>query len=117
MANARRIEKVQVLGREILAEIIARELQFPEGTLVTVTRVEVSGDLYYARVFVSVLGRDAQAENIVLTELARATGAMQLELNRRLRMRPVPRITFEIDEDEKRRERIEKLLTENAPGD
>ncbi|MBI4132777.1 MAG: 30S ribosome-binding factor RbfA [Candidatus Sungbacteria bacterium] len=112
MADARRIEKIQVLGREILAEIIARELQFPDGALVTVTRLEVSPDLYYARAFVSVLSREPAAEKIVLDELARSIGVIQREFNRRLRMRPVPKITFEIDREEKRRERIEKLLSD-----
>ena len=114
MADARRIEKIQILCREVIAEILARALQFPEGVMVTVTRVEVSGDLYYARVFVSVLARDPGAEKLVLSELTRSVGEIQRELNRRLRMRPVPRITFEIDQNEKRRERIEKLL--GKPG-
>ncbi len=110
MANARRIEKIQILCREIIAEILERELQFPESALVTVTRVETSEDLYYARVFVSVFSPDLEDEKAILGELLRSTPRIQHELNRRLRMRPVPKIAFEIDQDEKRRERIEKLL-------
>ena len=116
MADARRIEKIEILIREVIAGILARELQFAEGTLVTVTRIEASQDLYYARVFISVLGSGANAEAEALAELKRSTGLVQRGLNRRLRMRPVPKIRFAIDQSEKRRERIEKLLGENGGG-
>lgn len=111
MANARRVEKINVLMREVVAEIIKRDLQFPEGVLVTVTGVEASEDLYYAAVFVSALGKTSEREKEVMAELRKSTGFVQCELNRKLRMRPVPKITFVIDQGEKRRERIEKLLS------
>jgi len=111
VANPRRIEQVNVLIREVIAGVLAREIPFPDATLVTVTRVAASEDLYYATVFVSVLGGDEAA---VLERLKEATGDIQHRLNRTLRMRPVPRITFAIDEEEKRRERVEKLLSDEA---
>lgn len=117
MAAARRIERAQTLIREVAAAVLARELALPEGVLVTVTRVAASDDLYYATVFVSVLGPDESAEAAALDELRQVTGLVQRALNRKLRMRPVPRITFAIDQDEKRRERIEKLLSEQQPAD
>ena len=109
MASERRIEQVNILLKEIIADILEREFQFPEGALVTVTRVGSSEDLHYADVFVSVLGANTE-EKIVLAELTRNVGRAQHLVNRRVRMRPVPRITFKIDEDEKRRERIEEIL-------
>lgn len=112
MANSRRIEKINILMREVIAGILVRNFQFAEGVLVTVTRVAASDDLQYAAVLVSILAPDADAEKNALAELARAVGSVQRELNRRLRMRPVPKITFAVDEEEKRRERIEKLLSE-----
>ena len=114
MAQARRVEKVNVLLREVIAGILTRDLFFPDGTLVTVTRVAASGDLYYATAFVSVLSGDPAAEGAVLAELKRMTGEIQHAANRKLRMRPVPRITFAIDENEKRRERVEQLLSADA---
>jgi len=112
VASVRRLERIENLIREVTAVIIARELAFGEETLVTVTRVLASPDLHYATIFVSVLGSRPDAEPAVLRELSRAAGSMQGELNRRLRMRPVPKITFALDEAEKRRERVEKLLSE-----
>jgi len=114
VADPRRVEKVNVLIREVVAGILAREAQFPEGTLVTVTRVSASHDLYYATVFVSILGGGAEAEALAFAELRKETGAVQHLLNRALRMRPVPKITFAIDVEEKRRERVEKLLGKQA---
>lgn len=114
MASERRVGKIQNLLREVTADIVARTVPFPDGLLVTVTRTAVSDDLYYATVFVSVLAPDAAAEHAALDQLHRATGAIQYALNRKLRMRPVPRITFDVDQGEKRRERIEKLLGEEG---
>lgn len=114
MASERRIEQIENLLREMTAEIIARDFAFPEGTLVTVTRTSVSEDLFHATIFISVLAGDPGAESDVLKELTRAAGSVQRTLNKKLRMRPVPRITFAIDQHEKRRERIEKLLGEQG---
>lgn len=111
MAQERRIQRLEVLLREIISGILVRELHFPEGALVTVTRAEISEDLFHADVFISVLG-SVEQEKDVLGVLARSAGEIQHILNRKLRMRPVPRITFAIDQDEKRRERVEKLLSE-----
>lgn len=116
MANARRIEKIENLLREVIAAIVLREIQFAEGTMVTVTRVAVSEDLYYARVFVSVFGGSAEAEAAAIAELERSIGLVQHELNRRLRMRPVPKIRFAVDDHEKRRKRIEELLGGEQPA-
>lgn len=112
MATARRVEKVNILLREVIAAILERDVSFSPGVLVTVTRVAATEDLYYATVYVSVLG-PAAAEREALDQLIRETAAVQHALNRKLRMRPVPRITFAIDQQEKRRERIEKLLSNN----
>lgn len=113
MASGRRVEKVEILIREVIAGILLRDFPFSAGTMVTVTRAVVSHDLFHATIYISVLAKDATGERQVLAELTRSAGDIQFTLNRKLRMRPVPRITFAIDQDEKRRERIEKLLGEN----
>ena len=114
MASARRIEKIQNLIREVIAGIMNRELAFPAGTLVTVTRVRVSEDLFYGTVLVTILAGSPEGERAALGQLKDATGALQHALNRTLRMRPVPRIAFAVDQNEKQRERIEKLLNQET---
>lgn len=113
MASPRRVEKVNILLREEISRILEQEFPPPEGTMVTVTRVATSDDFYYASVFISVLAQNRAAEDTVFAELAPKTGAVQRRLNRALRMRPVPRITFKADEDERKRERIEEILAGN----
>lgn len=107
MASPKRIEKLNILLQEEIAKILDEELEFPEGNLVTVTRVSISSDVYYGIVLVSVLGKDPLK---CLEKLEKNTYHIQQLLNRRLRIRPVPKIRFVIDGGEMKREAIEKSL-------
>ncbi len=109
MASPRRVEKLNILLQEEIAKILDEELEFPEGSLVTITRVSISQDAYYAVIFVSVLGKDPRK---CLESLRKNTYHIQQLLNRRLRMRPVPKIRFVVDEGELKRESVEKSLAE-----
>ena len=111
---AKRIEQVDVLIKEVASGILLRSIQFPEKALVTVTRVVTSPDIHYANVFVTVFSQKTSDLGEVMKILKHNIAAIQRELNRSLRMRPVPRIQFLIDEEETRRERIEKLISETA---
>ena len=109
MAYRRRIQKIAQLLQEETAKMLDREAEFPEGTLVTVTRVSVSEDGLYADIFLSVLGGDAKH---ILAITQKSVYHIQQILNRRLRMRPVPKIRFTIDEEEIKRQGVEKSLAE-----
>lgn len=109
MASERRIQKLEQVLREECAHILEREIELPEGAIATITRAVVSSDARYAAVYVSVLGAGAGE---ALEILAKKVYHIQQLLNRRLRMRPVPRIRFAIDEEEVQRERVEKSLAE-----
>lgn len=98
--------------RGVLGRLLEREVQFPDHTLVTITRVESSPDLRSAAVFVTVYPSDASRAREVIGTLARAASAIQRALNRALRMRPVPKIVFKLDRAEAHRERVEELLSE-----
>lgn len=109
MPSPRRSEKLSTLLCEELAGILEREIEFPEGVLVTITRVTVSLDFLYATALVSILGG---APGTALEILAKNVYHIQQVLNRRLRMRPVPKIRFAIDEEELKRQGVEKSLAE-----
>ena len=96
-----------MLIRDELGKIVDRDVEFPEGSLVTITRVETSSDLRYATVFISILNADPSR---VLEMLDKNVYPIQQRLNRKLRMRPVPRIRFVVDEEEVRREAVERSL-------
>ncbi|OGQ47169.1 MAG: ribosome-binding factor A [Deltaproteobacteria bacterium RIFCSPLOWO2_02_FULL_44_10] len=109
MASKRRIEKLNNLLREEIAKAVDRELEFPDGYLVTITRVRASDNLYHAAVFFSVLAGDAEKALVILQK---NVYNIQQQINRKLRMRPVPKIRFVIDKGEKNREEIEQKIAE-----
>jgi len=107
---SKRIPQVNSLIKKELSRIILREVDFPEGVLATITRVETSSDLKEAKVFVAVIP-DRQIEKVFVI-LNKIVYFIQQKLNERLRMRPIPRIKFEKEETTKEAARIEELLEE-----
>ncbi len=89
--------------------MIVRDLKDPRLGLVTVTRVELSGDLRHARVLVSVLG-DAEAQEKTLEGLSSAAGYLRGEIGRRLRLRRAPELVFILDRGAEESLKIEALL-------
>lgn len=104
-----RPERVASLIREELALIIARELEFP--ALVTLTEVEVNKKLETAKVGVTVYPSEQDEE--CLAVLKRAQGEMQHLLNRKLNIKPMPRIDFFLDHGPENAARVEKKLMED----
>lgn len=109
MTGERRRERLKELFKEELSKILDRELEFPDEGLVTITRVVISPDKHYAVVLVSILGTEAEK---VMEILEKNVYNVQQFLNRRVRMRPVPKISFALDEGEAEREKIERSLAE-----
>lgn len=105
------------LQRE-LAELIRREVKDPRAGLVTVTAVEVSKDLAYAKVFVSSLGGTLAPAELIGT-LQHAAGYYRHELGQALRLRILPELRFHYDQTEERAAALEALIARaNAkPGD
>ena len=110
MASGRRIEQLSVLLKEEVGKIVDRELEFPQGRMVTLTRTTLSKDGRYATIFFSVLG--AADESDVMAVFHKNIYPIQQMLNRALRMRPDPQIRFMPDVAEERRERVEASLAE-----
>ena len=103
-----RIPKINQLLQEELGTILLRELELPDGVLVTVTRVDASGNLQEAKVYISVMP-EARYEEVML-ELKREIFNIQQTLNKKLRMRPVPRIRWAVETKTAEAQRIEELL-------
>ena len=91
--QGKRLDRVNQLVREEISHLIQRELKDPRLGFVTVTEVAVAPDLRSAKVFVSVLGDDAQWKGS-LAALQSARGFMRNWLAPRLRLRAVPDLTF-----------------------
>ncbi len=108
MPTERRREKIENLLREELSRILDRAIEFPDATLVTVTRVSMSSDGHYANAYVSILGNKPAA---ALEILKKNIYHIQKTVNRRIQIRPVPKLTFKIDKDEFLREKVERSVT------
>lgn len=96
-----------------LGEIITRKIKDPRIGFVTVTDVQVTGDLQQATVYISVLGDEEQREN-TLKGLAKAKGFIRSEIGHRIRLRKTPEISFEFDESIDYGNRIDTLLHQIA---
>ncbi|MCU9612062.1 30S ribosome-binding factor RbfA [Caldibacillus lycopersici] len=106
-----RAKQVGEQMKKELSEIISRKIKDPRIGFVTVTDVEVTGDLQQAKVFISVLGDEKQKED-TLIGLAKAKGFIRSEIGRRIRLRKTPEIIFEFDESIDYGNRIETLLNQ-----
>ncbi|RWR14160.1 30S ribosome-binding factor RbfA [Siminovitchia fortis] len=104
-----RAHRVGEQMKKELGEIISRKIKDPRVGFVTVTDVEVTGDLQQATVYISVLGSDQEKED-TLKGLTKATGFIRSEIGHRIRLRKTPEITFEFDESIEYGNKIEKLL-------
>ncbi len=94
---------------DILSEMILRDLKDPRIGFVTLTGAEVSADLRYVKVFISVLGEE-EARKQCLKALNGASGMMRGEVTRRARLRVAPEITFHYDTGLEHGQRIFSLL-------
>ena len=104
-----RANRVGEQMKKELGDIIGRKIKDPRIGFVTVTDVQVTGDLQQATVYISVLGDDQQRENTLLG-LAKARGFIRSEIGQRIRLRKTPEITFEFDESIGYGNKIETLL-------
>ena len=95
---------------------ILTELQDPRIRDVTVTYVEVSGDLRYAKVHVSVMGDEAR-QDLSLKGLQSAVGFLQAKVGDRLALRFTPRLSFLLDQGVKNSIAVARILREVLPAE
>jgi ribosome-binding factor A len=112
--STRRAQKVAEAVREVVSMAILAELSDPRIRDVTVTHVEVSGDLRYAKVHVSVMGNDTQ-QNLSLRGLQSAAGFLQAKVAERLELRYTPRLSFLLDQGVKKSIAVARILREVLP--
>ena len=107
------MRRVNEAMRQVLSEAVPT-LKDPRIGFVTVTGVETTSDLEHATVWVSVFGseRDRQA---TLDALEGAAGLLQARVNRELRLRRTPQLTFAYDPSVERGVRMSQLIDELAP--
>jgi ribosome-binding factor A len=105
-----RIPKINELIKKHISEIISRDLSLKPGVFVTVAKVDTTPDLRYTRVFVSIFPE--KEIDYAIKTLEKEIYRLQGSLNKRLSMKPLPKIEFKVDLTEARADEIEKLLKE-----
>lgn len=94
--EGKRSEKVADLIQQEVSQMLLRSIKDPRIGFVTITKVTVSEDCRFARVYFSVAGTLAERESSE-KGLNSATGYVRKELGRRLRLRYTPEIVFQFD--------------------
>ena len=103
-----RISKVNKLIKREVGKIILVEADFPRDIILTITKIKTSRDLRYADVFVSILPPDKETE--IMELLKEEIYFIQQKLNKKLYMKPLPRIKFVIDKSGEDVSRIDELI-------
>lgn len=112
--NNNRMGRIDEEYRKELSQIIGYELKNSNITgMISVTKVSVTPDLKYAKVYVSILN----SRNIkdTLAGLKKSSGFIRSELARRINLRNTPELIFELDDSMEYGARIDSILKEILP--
>ena len=111
MAKKRTV-RLNSLLKEVISDVIRKDVRNPHiNALLTVTRVDITNDLHYAKVYISVIGTDVQKEE-TLVALQSAAGFIAVNASKQVVMRYFPQLTFKLDDSVDKHMRIESLLYE-----
>jgi ribosome-binding factor A len=111
MTSFKRADRVADLIKAEISDIFLKQIRDPGIGTVTITDVEVTDDLRYAKIFFVAMGKDEINDDMRLA-LQRAKGFLKRELGKRLKLRYVPDIQFVVDKSFAYGNRIEKLIAE-----
>ena len=109
MTQERALKFDELIKKEI-GKIIFNMLGAQPGVLVTVTRVMTNSNLFTAEVFVSIYPSGGAPD--ILKKLDRLIYEIQQLLNKKLKVRPVPKIIFKYDKNPEEASKIESILKE-----
>ena len=112
--NNNRIGRIDEEYRKELSQIISYDLKNPNVTgLISVTKVKVTNDLKYAKVYVSILNSKNLKET--MEGLKKSSGFIRSELARKINLRNTPEILFELDDSLEYGAKIDSILKEIMP--
>jgi len=116
MANSHRQEKLGELFAEELSDLLRTRIKDPRVGFASITRVEVSGDLRHAKVYVSVMG-SAEERKETMKGLHNAAGFLRHELASRVTLRYMPEIAFKLDTSIEEGARVLELIKQVSQED
>jgi len=107
---SRRTERLNKLIKQEVSELLEREVDDPRlNNLISITEVSISPDLKHAKVFVSILGNEANRIDM-LAGFNTASGFLRKRLASRLRLKCTPQLSFHYDDSIERGARVLKLI-------
>lgn len=110
MSGGSRVDRLNSLLKEVISEVIRNDVRNPHvGTLITVTRVDITKDLHHAKVYISVIG-DENEKNESLIALNNAAGFIAVNASKKVVLRYFPNLIFKLDDSVDKHMRIESLL-------
>lgn len=95
--------------REVLSELIRKEISDPRLQGVTITDVSLDNELLFARVYVNALGDESRRDD-VMQGLKRANGFLRRELGKHIHIRNTPELIFNWDNTLEHGERLNQIL-------
>lgn len=112
--NKNRLERIDEEYRREISQIISYKLKNPNVTgLISVTKVKVTNDLKFAKVYVSILNSKSIKET--LAGLKKSSGFIRSELARKVNLRNTPELIFELDDSLEYGAKIDSILKEIMP--
>ena len=112
--NNNRIGRIDQEYRKELSQIISYDLKNPNVTgMISVTKVKVTTDLKYAKIYVSILNSKNIKET--MDGLKKSSGFIRSELAKRINLRNTPELIFEIDDSIEYGAKIDSILKEILP--
>jgi ribosome-binding factor A len=110
-----RTDRIDELLRQEIGSLLSKEVADPRIGFATITDVETAPDLRHAKVWVSVIGQQAERTE-TLVALQQAMGFVRRELGHRLRLKRIPELHVRLDDTAERGTRVLKLITELEEG-
>jgi ribosome-binding factor A len=109
-----RVERLNSLLRQEISDLVQRYVKDPRlGTFVSVTAVEISKDMRYAKVFISRFGTDIEKKETIKA-LESASGYIRHELGERLKTRRIPELNFRLDNTMEKADKVLRIIDEIA---
>lgn len=108
----RRTDRLNSNLKEVISEVIQRDVRNPHlPKFVTVTSVDITSDLHYAKVYISVIGTPEDKKKAI-DALQSAAGFIAATASKKVVMRYFPDLTFKLDEGVDKHMRIAEILSE-----
>lgn len=113
--NENRLNRINEELKKEISQIISFELKNPDATgLISVTKVKITPDLKYAKVYVSIL--NSKNENKTIEALKQSSGFIRSQIAKKVNLRVTPELVFEQDDSMEYGMKIDSILKDLNRG-